>query len=162
MTGQKLAACSSDFDARPLHSKLWFEGIQRDVVRQIAFSSRARPGLRPADTSNIIGTSRSNNARDGITGALIYSGESFLQLVEGADAALTALWRRLADDDRHRQLASLFDRAIAKRAFNAWRAGYMPEETLGSALTRWRGFARSLPAVEVDSLLDFLRDAETF
>ncbi|HVE51466.1 MAG TPA: BLUF domain-containing protein [Casimicrobiaceae bacterium] len=132
------------------------------MVRQIAFSSLARPGLRPADTSNIIGTSRSNNARDGITGALIYSGESFLQLVEGADAALTALWGRLAGDDRHRQLASLFDRSVAQRSFGDWRAGYMPEETLGSALTRWNGFTPPLPLVEVDALLEFLRDAETF
>ena len=68
------------------------------VLRQIAFASAARPGLKPADTSAIIAASRTNNARKGITGVLVYSGESFLVLVEGPDDALAVLWRRLILD----------------------------------------------------------------
>jgi hypothetical protein len=60
-----------------------------DVLRQLAFASRARPGLRPTDTSAIIATSRVNNAREGVTGVMLYSGESFLVLVEGADGGST-------------------------------------------------------------------------
>jgi hypothetical protein len=133
-----------------------------DVLRQLAFASRARPGLRPADTSDIIATSRTNNAREGVTGVLLYSGESFIQLVEGSDAAIAMLWRRLIVDDRHRGLSSLYGGAVAERAFSAWRAGYVAEASIGPMLVRWRGLAPALPEDEVERLRAFLRSAETF
>lgn len=132
------------------------------MVRQLAFTSRARPGLRPSDTSEIIGASRANNARDGLTGVLVYSGDSFLQFVEGPDAALSELWRRLITDDRHRHLASLHDGSVPDRWFDDWRAGYVPEARLAPMLVRWRAWAPSLPACEIELLRDFLRATEAF
>ncbi|MCC6756140.1 MAG: BLUF domain-containing protein [Solirubrobacterales bacterium] len=133
-----------------------------DVLRQLAFASRARPGLRSSDTSAIIGACRASNASAGITGVLLYSGESFLQLVEGPDAALSALWRELAVDARQRQLVSLHDAGIASRAFADWRAGYVAEVVLAPAVERWRRHAGALPAGELVALLAFVREAATF
>lgn len=132
------------------------------MVRQLAFTSRARAGLKPAETSSIIGASRSNNARDGVTGVLLYSGETFLQLVEGSDAALVSLWRRLLGDDRHRQVATLHDGSVHARWFESWRAGYMPELTLTAQLERWRAMAAPMPDDALEQLRSFLRDAEAF
>jgi hypothetical protein len=132
------------------------------VLRQLIFASRARTGLRPADTSAIIGRSRANNARDGVTGVLIYSGESFLQVAEGTDAMLSALWRRLIVDERHRHLVSIHDARIHARGFVDWRAGYVREEHLSHPVSRWQSFAAQLPEPEAEALRAFLRDAETF
>ena len=146
-----------------LNSGSRFSPVRVDIVlRQLAFASRPRPGLRPADTSAIIATSRANNARAGVTGVLVYSGESFLQLVEGSDGAITALWRRLIVDDRHRGLASLYGCPVPERAFADWRAGYIAEERITPMLARWRGLAPTLPHDEIEHLRAFLRGAEAF
>ena len=132
------------------------------MLRHLAFASRARPGLRPADTSAIIATSRTNNARDSVTGVMLYSGESFLALVEGTDPTISSLWRRLLVDDRHRQLASLHGGSIAERWFVDWRAGYVAEQSVAPLVFRWRAFAPALPATEVERLRTFLGEAQSF
>lgn len=132
------------------------------MLRQLAFASRARPGLRASETSDLIATSRSNNARDSITGVLLYTGESFLQVIEGRDAAIGALWRRLLIDDRHRDLVCLFDRAESDGWFGGWRAGYLPERQLAPLLIRWRGLAPSLPANEVALVRALCESTPTF
>ena len=132
------------------------------MLRQLAFASRVRPGLRSSETSDIIATSRANNARDAITGVLLYSGESFLQIVEGRDTAVGALWRRLVIDDRHRSLVTLFDVAERDRWFEDWRAGYLPEQQLAPPLGRWRALAPSLPADEVALLRALCESTPTF
>ena len=131
------------------------------LLRQLAFASRARLGLRTAHTSELIATSRSNNARDGITGVLLYSGESFLQIIEGRDAAIGHLWRRLLLDDRHRELTTLFERS-GDRWFDDWRAGYVAELKLGPQLLRWRALAPSLPPDDITQIRDLCDGVETF
>jgi hypothetical protein len=132
------------------------------VLRQLAFASRARPGLRASETSALIGDRREASEREGITGILVYSGETFVELVEGRDAALAALWRRLLDDDRYQAPVSLHDASIAARWSEGWRAGYVPESVLAPHVERWRALAPRLPAAEVDALKSFLAQAVTF
>jgi hypothetical protein len=133
-----------------------------DVFRQLAFASRARDGLRPSDTSEIIGASRANNARLGVTGVLVYSGESFLQLVEGPDGALSTLWRKLIIDDRHRQLTALHDGVADARWFDDWRAGYVSENALAPLLRQWRTRGPALPPDDLEKLYEFLRGTEAY
>jgi FAD-dependent sensor of blue light len=132
------------------------------VLRQLAFASRARLGLRASETSDLIATSRANNARDDVTGVLLYTGDSFLAIVEGRDAAIAALWRRLVIDDRHRSIVSLFDLAERDRSFQGWRAGYLPEQQLAPLLIRWRALAPSLPADEIAQLRALCESTPTF
>jgi Sensors of blue-light using FAD len=132
------------------------------VLRQLAFASRARPGLRASETSELIATSRSNNARDHISGVLLYTGESFLQIVEGPEAAVNGLWRRLLLDDRHHSIVLLFDLAEDDRWSDGWRAGYVSEQQLASPLLRWRALGPSLPANEVAQLRALCETTSTF
>lgn len=132
------------------------------MFRQLAFASRARPGLRAAHTSDLIGISRSNNVRDGVTGVLLYTGESFLELVEGRDTAISALWRRILIDDRHRGVVILFDVTGRERAFQQWRAGYVAEGDIGADVERWRSLTPGLAAGEIDRIRALLGSAETF
>ncbi|QNP48690.1 BLUF domain-containing protein [Diaphorobacter aerolatus] len=68
---------------------------------------------------------RELNAIRGITGLLVFDGESFAQYVEGARQSIEALRLALMADRRHtdlRQLAYLHD--IKERAFESWSLGY--------------------------------------
>lgn len=53
---------------------------------------------------DIVRTAERENARHGLSGMLCYSAARYVQLLEGPEAALDALWRNLARDLRHRML----------------------------------------------------------
>ena len=52
-------------------------------MRSIIYVSVADPLITPDDIADILGTARRNNARDALTGALIFNGHNFMQLLEG-------------------------------------------------------------------------------
>jgi hypothetical protein len=118
--------------------------------------------MRAADTSALIGELRDRHARGGVTGVLLYSGDSFLQLVEGSDSAIAECWRALLADGRHRNPIVLHDATSASSWFADWRAGYAPETTLAPRLLRWKALAPTLPAHEVNELRMLLSDTKTF
>lgn len=65
-------------------------------------------------------TSAGNNAERDITGLLILSGESFLQVLEGPADEVNDLYLRIARDERHGKLRLLRYESISKRLFKDW------------------------------------------
>lgn len=55
----------------------------------------------PATVLEIVRACERANPEAGITGALLFSNELYLQFVEGSGTAIESLWSRLARDDRH-------------------------------------------------------------
>ena len=72
------------------------------------------------DLAEILSASERNNARDQITGFLVFNGRNFLQFVEGAADRLGALLERLHGDARHSGLVVLEDRPLTVRTFPEW------------------------------------------
>ncbi|MDJ0741287.1 MAG: BLUF domain-containing protein [Gammaproteobacteria bacterium] len=66
------------------------------------------------------GQAATANAKAGISGLLILSGNVFLQVLEGDAAAVTALFGRIATDKRHRQVELLTFDASVPRCFEDW------------------------------------------
>lgn len=89
------------------------------MLKQIIY--RSQPfGFDPGHLGQILHTARRNNVRDGITGALICRDDIYLQLLEGEEATVEALFRRIGPDDRHYQVSLLWSGPIAERMFPAW------------------------------------------
>lgn len=90
-----------------------------DLVR-IVYMSTAVTNLTLAELEVLEALSRRNNARDGITGALLHVERSFLQVIEGSRAALDDLLGRLRRDRKHYNLTILEHRGIPHRLFPDW------------------------------------------
>ena len=60
------------------------------------------------------------NAGAGITGALVFTGSHFSQVLEGPAAAVQALMAAILRDPRHRDVRMLCESAAAKRRFGHW------------------------------------------
>ena len=88
---------------------------------QLAYVSQANESLGPDDVFSIIEVSSRNNARDGLTGFLIYSNGKFLQIVEGEADQVNALMERLRNDRRHTLTRLIFRHEIEERSFPSWR-----------------------------------------
>lgn len=65
-------------------------------------------------------TSADSNAEREITGLLILSAESFLQVLEGPAGEVNDLYLRIARDERHGKLRLLRFESITERSFKEW------------------------------------------
>ena len=86
---------------------------------QLIYSSRPF-GFDEAALNGILITSRWNNPRDAITGALICRQDLYLQLLEGPQAAVEARYGSIARDVRHLEVVKRVSRQVSERLFPNW------------------------------------------
>jgi len=86
---------------------------------QLIYSSRPF-GFDDACLNGILLTSRRNNPREAITGALICRHDLYLQLLEGPEDAVEARYRSIARDDRHLEVVKRVTRRVTERMFPSW------------------------------------------
>ncbi len=95
----------------------------------------------PIALRDILSASRRNNAKDGITGYLIFDGETFLQILEGPRSAIEVVVLRIENDKRHRAMTVLGFKPSSGRLFPDWSmAAYLRSEAHQEVFTR-HGFA---------------------
>ena len=68
----------------------------------------------------ILDTSRINNPKVGITGSLVYHSDLFLQMLEGPEKAVLALYEAILSDNRHADIVMLRDASFNRRLFASW------------------------------------------
>lgn len=95
------------------------------MLIRLIYASRVQPDVGPQDLRQILEASQRNNERDGITGALVFTGSVFLQCLEGNRDAVNLTYHRIANDKRHREPALLSLTEITSREFADWSMGYM-------------------------------------
>lgn len=100
------------------------------MIRSLLYVSAARRLLEPAELAEIVDQSRRNNARNGITGMLLYHDGNIMQAVEGPRAAVTALLERLRNDPRHRGLTVILDGDGHEREFAEWTMACIASDAL--------------------------------
>ena len=97
--------------------------VEVDLYR-IIYCSRTNLGGSPAAVSatvaQIVAASRRNNARDGVTGGLLYSAGSFAQVLEGPLPAITQAFERIQSDERHSDVTVVQFGPAPSRAFGEW------------------------------------------
>ena len=77
-------------------------------------------GFDDSMLNGILLQARRNNARDGLTGALVVRRDLYLQLLEGPEAAVTATFERIKRDNRHLAVKVLSFEPVALRLFPDW------------------------------------------
>ncbi len=77
-------------------------------------------GFDDAMLGGILRQARRNNARDGITGALIVRHDLYLQWLEGPPEKLSKLYDSITGDDRHLDIQHLDGGATPERRFGNW------------------------------------------
>lgn len=93
------------------------------MLIQLTYASRTSKTLMPGDMESILASSRRNNMRAGVTGALCLTNGIFLQQLEGDRDAVSLLYHRILLDPRHRDPAILDFSEIASRKFSNWTMG---------------------------------------
>jgi Sensors of blue-light using FAD len=95
------------------------------MLTRLIYCSKVRPGVTQLDVKHILAKSQANNARDGISGALVFTGGAFFQCLEGDRDAVNETYHRIVGDARHAQPILLSVEEIGVREFGAWSMGYL-------------------------------------
>ncbi|HOY02278.1 MAG TPA: BLUF domain-containing protein [Zoogloea sp.] len=91
---------------------------------QLIYVSSACRELSDEELDHILESSIRHNTQQGITGVLLYTNGSFMQVIEGEEAAIEETYSRICDDDRHKDVFLLSKEVIAKRDFPRWAMGF--------------------------------------
>jgi hypothetical protein len=95
------------------------------MLVRLLYASRCKtPGTDTIET--ILRQARETNPRLGITGLLCHGGEVFMQVLEGGRDAVNALYRKIAQDERHSDVTLLHYEEISERRFSSWTMGQVP------------------------------------
>lgn len=86
-------------------------------------SSATRP-FSEADLSDLLETSRENNAKLGITGMLLYKDGNLMQVLEGEEELVRALYEKIGTDPRHDGAITLHQSIAEERQFPDWSMGF--------------------------------------
>ena len=96
-------------------------GESESVFRLIYHSqSLIASDQRRSELGKIFTTARRNNKRLGVTGALMVSGDSFVQTLEGDEAVVRDLYAAITQDARHDSVSLLEEQVVDGRTFGRW------------------------------------------
>jgi hypothetical protein len=93
-------------------------------MRRIVYCSQATHDMAPEELVELLECARRHNAEQGVSGMLLYSSQSFLQMLEGDAASLDETYARIARDDRHTNLRVLLRADVPARMFPDWTMGF--------------------------------------
>ena len=93
------------------------------MLVRLLYASRIVEGADQKLLDSIMTESRAHNPRAGITGILCYSGNLFLQVLEGSRREVSHLYNRIANDRRHTDVEILYYEEVTERLFSHWTMG---------------------------------------
>ena len=132
-----------------------------DLYRLVYVSRNAfAPGADPAaEIETILRASRRENARNGVSGALMFNAGLFAQVLEGGAGAVEQTFERIQCDARHDQVHVLQFEPVATRRFDEWSMGWAGRDAAPidafAALAADTGFDAS--RLDGDRVLELLR-----
>ena len=123
-----LAELSEANNANMLHGE--------HIILRLTYISRYNNDNLNGEVTRILEQAQQNNERNGITGALVFNHNYFLQSIEGARPVINGLLRKLVQDERHHSLQVIECREVEQRHWSKWSMKYLipSEENKGLAL----------------------------
>ncbi|AGX88121.1 BLUF domain-containing protein [Candidatus Symbiobacter mobilis] len=82
-------------------------------------------GRRETEMASILQSCHYHNKINGITGMLLYSDGSFLQVLEGQPEDVHETFDRICRDPRHCNIVFMTEEGVEERSFAHWSMGYM-------------------------------------
>lgn len=89
-------------------------------MHHLIYLSQATRPLSVKALTCLLEQARQVNARQHLTGALVYGNKRFIQLLEGEQATLEQAYARISRDPRHQHLCKVANYPIAARQFADW------------------------------------------
>jgi hypothetical protein len=91
---------------------------------QTAYVSRAAEAMTQQSLLALLKQALKNNEASGVTGMLLYSNDTFVQVLEGEESALDPVIGKISRDPRHSDVHFLYRKPIRDRQYGDWSMGF--------------------------------------
>ncbi|MBC6699198.1 BLUF domain-containing protein [Hymenobacter puniceus] len=125
-------------------------------MHHIVYQSTAVGHPTTAALRQLLNQARANNRQLGITGLLLFSHDSFLQVLEGEQHATEDLFSRIKADHRHSGIQTLSNGSIQQRIFPDWSMGF--QSLTGEDFVRLTGYINPYRSDFLDKHLPVMDD----
>lgn len=98
--------------------------LGESTLYAIVYVSKAARPLTLEELRSIQVRAQSRNARDAVTGILLYSDGAFMQYLEGPAQGLTRVYERIKPNPWHYGLIDLYREPIVMREFSEWSMAF--------------------------------------
>lgn len=98
--------------------------MQDGAVFSLVYMSSTATVLSPAELADLLAKCHVNNVALGITGMLLYKDGNVMQVLEGEEHKVRALYHKIGKDPRHRGLQTLVQGPVTTRSFPDWSMGF--------------------------------------
>jgi hypothetical protein len=94
-------------------------------IHQLIYVSASKALMSPAELGGLLLDARAKNKRHGLTGMLVHHEGSFLQVLEGEEAAVERVFAKISRDPRHHRIVILSRAGVPSSAFDDWSMGFV-------------------------------------
>lgn len=94
------------------------------LTQLIYCSAASDPDIPESELIELMHRSRENNAKNGVTGILLFHRGSFFQIVEGERDVVERLYDVISDDPRHCRITKILVEDVGSRDFPDWTMGF--------------------------------------
>ena len=91
----------------------------KNDIKHLIYSSKPI-NFDDVSISDILKSSQNNNKNDGITGALIFREDIYLQFLEGPENKVDKAFNKIASDPRHKNVLKLKEDITNRKLFTSW------------------------------------------
>ena len=98
--------------------------IEGNAVFFLVYVSAAVTWFSSAELRALLVKCRAHNERAGISGILLYKDGNFMQVLEGPESEVQALYKRIAADRRHRGMLTIDSGTAEARQFEGWSMAF--------------------------------------
>ena len=130
------------------------------MIKYILYVSEVSDTCGDKETADILRTSRTNNAKNAVTGMLVRKNRQFLQYIEGPEKSIEELYAKIERDDRHRLVKIIEEGSAEDRVFYDWEMGFADEQNFQPLQWKWQLDKISLfsLAENAANCLDFVKE----
>ena len=93
-------------------------------MHRIIYLSSSTGHLSLEEINALLLQSRKFNAKNEISGVLLYIDGDFLQVIEGQKEVITTLFEKIKKDTRHKGIITVFNDQLVERQFPDWSMGF--------------------------------------
>ncbi|MEA3641021.1 MAG: BLUF domain-containing protein [Lamprobacter sp.] len=91
---------------------------------QLCYASTATQDFSRGELLELLTYARKHNAEKSITGLLLFQGGHFLQVLEGEPNVVRELFKQICKDQRHTDIALLFEELVSHSQYPDWSMGF--------------------------------------
>jgi hypothetical protein len=94
------------------------------MFKEIIYCSELSADYDLKEVYKILHKSRESNTTIGVSGYLLYGSNNFMQVIEGPEASIKGLWKKISQDSRHHNIKVLSETMIKNLNYDTWSMGF--------------------------------------